>query len=332
MCGFGPVLKLLGPARFQHEDQQGVALVLRPSYRLVFKGVSAFFDSVFPFSGECLVIIAPFVGCGAPYLSRPARCTDRLFGNSGNDTLNGGAGADRMAGGAGNDRYFVNRIGDSVVEGLGQGIDKVFSTISHSLADNVEALVLTGTAFKGVGNSLNNLIRGNAGDNKLLGARGNDTLKGGDGNDLLFGGIGNDTLDGGSGGDRLFGQGGNDRLIGRGGNDRMGGGPGNDRLFGNSGNDKLGGGAGNDIITGGAGNDLFIFKNGDGNDRITDFTAGAGSDDALDVRSFGFGSAAAAIAAATQVGANTVIALDGDDSVTLLGVNLGDLTADDFLI
>jgi Ca2+-binding RTX toxin-like protein len=50
---------------------------------------------------------------------------DELFGNLGNDTLNGGAGADRldggagsdrMIGGAGNDTYFVDNIGDKVIE------------------------------------------------------------------------------------------------------------------------------------------------------------------------------------------------------------------------
>ena len=52
----------------------------------------------------------------------------------------------------------------------------------------------------------------------------------------------------------------------------------------------------------------------------------------VEVSAFGFASEADAIAAATQVGADTVIQLDGDDSVTLLGVNAGLLSDDDFLI
>ena len=39
-----------------------------------------------------------------------------IFGNSGNNLLDGGAGADVMIGGAGNDTYFVDNIGDQVIE------------------------------------------------------------------------------------------------------------------------------------------------------------------------------------------------------------------------
>ena len=83
---------------------------------------------------------------------------------------------------------------------------------------------------------------------------------------------------------------------------------------------------------GDTGDDLFIFTDGAGNDTVNDFTAGAATDDVLDVSAFGFATEANAIAAATQVGADTVIQLDADDSVTLLGVNAGLLNDDDFLI
>ena len=80
------------------------------------------------------------------------------------------------------------------------------------------------------------------------------------------------------------------------------------------------------------GDDLFVFANGDGNDTINDFKAGAGTNDVMDVTDFGFADAAAVIGNASQVGADTVIQLDADDSVTLLGVNVSDLHEDDFLI
>ena len=86
------------------------------------------------------------------------------------------------------------------------------------------------------------------------------------------------------------------------------------------------------MLSGGAGDDLFVFTDGGGGDTVTDFVAGAGTDDVLDVTDFGFANFAAIIAAASQVGGNTLIQLDGADSVTLLGVNLGDLNADDFLL
>uniref|UniRef100_UPI000A9DC4E0 M10 family metallopeptidase n=1 Tax=Pseudomonas bananamidigenes TaxID=2843610 RepID=UPI000A9DC4E0 len=41
---------------------------------------------------------------------------DTLIGNALNNTLNGGLGADTMIGGAGNDTYYVDNIGDVVIE------------------------------------------------------------------------------------------------------------------------------------------------------------------------------------------------------------------------
>ncbi len=98
-------------------------------------------------------------------------------------------------------------------------------------------------------------------------------------------------------------------------------------------NDELTGLAGADVLTGGEGDDLFIFAAGDGNDAITDFQTGELSDDRIAI----YGSATVTgmdelIAASTQVGVDTVIDLGGGDSITLLGVNVADLSYDDFLI
>ena len=92
------------------------------------------------------------------------------------------------------------------------------------------------------------------------------------------------------------------------------------------------GGAGNDRLTGASGDDVFVFTDGGGNDTVTDFVAGAGTDDVLDITDFGFASFADVINAASQVGADTLIQLDIDDSVILLGVTLGDLNSSDVLI
>ncbi|MBA3526405.1 MAG: calcium-binding protein [Sphingomonas sp.] len=124
-----------------------------------------------------------------------------LTGGDGNDTLNGGAGADTMVGGLGNDTYFVDDIGDIVTEAVGEGNDLVKSSLNYTLGDNVDRLVLTGTATLGVGNALNNGITGNDVANELYGLGGRDKLSGGDGNDFLYGGVGNDRLTGGAGGD-----------------------------------------------------------------------------------------------------------------------------------
>jgi hypothetical protein len=52
------------------------------------------------------------------------------------------------------------------------------------------------------------------------------------------------------------------------------GGAGDDVLTGNALDNRLDGGAGDDRITGGAGADTFVFREGHGNDTITDFAAG----------------------------------------------------------
>jgi serralysin len=117
---------------------------------------------------------------------------DTLEGLGGNDVLNGGLGADTMKGGTGNDLYFVDNAGDKVIELGGEGVDTVSSSISYTLTENVEHLILTGTAANGTGNGFDNTLTGNALSNHLNGGAGNDRLIGGDGVDFLTGGTGND--------------------------------------------------------------------------------------------------------------------------------------------
>lgn len=121
---------------------------------------------------------------------------NRLAGNGGNDVLNGGAGADMMIGGDGDDTYFVDDLGDSVVEQAATGADLVYSAISFDLAAkgaNVSHLTLLGNAsLDARGNELDNALTGNAGANTLEGRGGNDVLDGGGGADLMLGGLGDD--------------------------------------------------------------------------------------------------------------------------------------------
>jgi Ca2+-binding RTX toxin-like protein len=65
-----------------------------------------------------------------------------LIGNSRDNILDGVTGADRMLGGAGNDTYYVDNRGDRTVELAGEGLDTVQASISHTLAANVENLIL----------------------------------------------------------------------------------------------------------------------------------------------------------------------------------------------
>ena len=122
---------------------------------------------------------------------------DWLEGGSLNDLLDGGAGADKMEGHGDNDTYYVNNVGDNVVEQMGEGFDTVVSTISIThLFHDVEGLMLVGSAnINGIGNDLDNIIYGNNGNNVLSGGGGKDELYGQHGNDTLFGGAGADQFD-----------------------------------------------------------------------------------------------------------------------------------------
>lgn len=185
---------------------------------------------------------------------------DILNGGAGNDRLNGGTGDDRMAGGDGTDRYYVDSLGDAVIENAGQGNDIVRVTVSgYTLPSNVERGAIDSNAGLLLnGNSLNNLLIGRAGGDSLFGFDGNDNLRGGDGNDSLYGGNGNDLLYGGNGNDSIQGGVGADRLFGGPGDDYLCGGPGDDRIDGGTGNDTICS-EGNATISGGAGNDTFLF-------------------------------------------------------------------------
>lgn len=125
--------------------------------------------------------------------------TDRITGRGGNDTLVGGQGADTMTGGSGNDFYEVDNLADVTVEAVAEGYDTVRTTVSFTLADNLEQLqAASGAASINLtGNTLGNSLFGNDGNNILTGGAGNDYLKGNGGNDVyVFNrGDGEDTID-----------------------------------------------------------------------------------------------------------------------------------------
>ncbi len=133
---------------------------------------------------------------------------DGLAGNDvistglGNDVIRGGQGGDKMTGGGGDDYYYVDNTSDQVIEALNGGNDTVESSLAaHTLAANVETLILGEGGRDGTGNALNNQITGNGGANTLNGGAGNDMIDGGGGADIIIGGAGSDTLFGGAGAD-----------------------------------------------------------------------------------------------------------------------------------
>lgn len=214
---------------------------------------------------------------------------DQLVGGGGNDVLDGGAGADLLAGGSGNDTYIVDNVADSIVEKAGEGIDTVKASVSFTLVDQVENLILTGSAaINAKGNQLDNHLTGNSGNNRLDGGTGADTMAGGSGDDVylvdqagdkvieLIGG-GNDSVITGmdyqlaENVENLI-QTGNANLAGKGNTlkNLISGNAGNNTLSGGDNDDTLIGNLGNDLLDGGSGNDLYLFNKGDGLDRIAD--------------------------------------------------------------
>ncbi len=104
--------------------------------------------------------------------------SDNLNGGLGNDKLEGAAGSDKMDGGSGNDIYYVDDIGDTVIELADGGRDTVYARASSLFHDyilsptvHVEKLSTssaTGTTVINLtGNAFKQSITGNAGTNIL---------------------------------------------------------------------------------------------------------------------------------------------------------------------
>lgn len=180
------------------------------------------------------------------------------------------------------------------------------------------------------GGAGNDVLKGGAGDDTLLGGAGDDAIDGGSGDDLIDGGTGNDIVKAGSGDDVIEAGAGDDVVDVGSGDDIVLGGVGNDAIDGGSGDDRLNGGAGDDILTGGSGHDVFDFAAGFGKDVITDFRSTGTSSDVLEFSIGLFADFDTAMAAAGQIGADTVFSLDAETTLTLKGVQLGSLATDDF--
>ena len=157
-------------------------------------------------------------------------------------------------GAGGNDTIKITKGNSSNVSG-GVGADAITVSLGKSHVIHGNAGNDTITIGKSAGTGI-----------KVYGDAGNDIIKATNSYGVIFyGGDGNDTLTGGSGADKLYGDAGTDKLYG---------GAGNDTLSGGAGDDLLSGQAGTDTLTGGSGKDTFVYANGGGSDKITDYTAG----------------------------------------------------------
>ena len=242
-----------------------------------------------------------FIGASG-FVGTGNAAVNAITGGAGNDILDGLVGADRLIGLGGDDTYIVDSVTESITEAVAGGTDTMISTVSRTIATNVEIFTLGGTAnINATGSGSANTLNGNIGNNTLSGVGGNDTLNGGDVLDSLSGGTGLDWLFGGSG---------------------------NDTLTGGSGNDSMNGGTGNDLFTEATGNDVFVFESAFGNDQIIGFDANpASGQDILDLRLLGITFAGVSV---TAQGLDTLITV-GSDTILLSAVLSTTVDATDFL-
>ncbi len=252
-------------------------------------------------------------GDGSANYLRGGAGDDTLSGQGGNDILRGDQGADILDGGAGlSDWVYYNTSNAAVAVDLGANT----ASGGHAAGDSITGVERV------LGSDHDDTLTGDDGANHLRGGAGDDTLSGDDNADRLEGGAGNDLLHGNHGKDTLLGGQGDDQLSDWAGWSRLDGGSGNDRLFAGAGGDTLIGGRGNDTLRGDHGSDRFVFRVNDGADQILDFETGT---DQIEIVGGNFG------ALVFSQGPAGAIVDYGTGTVTLQGIDMNDLTQDDFV-
>ncbi|MDN2700685.1 hypothetical protein O0881_01615 [Janthinobacterium sp. SUN100] len=206
------------------------------------------------------------------HFNGPTQPTGQTFTGTANaDVMYGTAGADLLQGLGGDDTYYVNHGGDFIAESGNGGNDTVYTSVSYTVADNVEnvRLAAAGLTVTGSAYTSNNFFVSTPGGNVLDG--------GGAGNLLNYNGASAGvTAAFAPVGGPLVARAGVDVLanfnavVGSTFDDVLTGNEIRNILAGGLGNDTLQGGKGDDALSGALGNDTYIFARGDGADTISE--------------------------------------------------------------
>ncbi|MCA1492218.1 hypothetical protein I6F11_14935 [Ensifer sp. NBAIM29] len=243
---------------------------------------------------------------------------DIINAGAGNDTVNAGDGNDIITGGRGNDTIDGGRGNDTYYYSRGDGNDTITEGTNSGNADQIILVDINPADVTLVRNG-----------NHVTLAIAESAAGVGDAGSILIKEALNDFYD--QGADKIVFADGTfwTRAQLRGMVLEQAATSGNDTIVGFNVADTIAGGWGDDTLTGGAGNDVFVFKPNFGLDTITDFKAGSGAGDVLEFANTLFTDFEAVLAAASQVGSDTVIAFDAANTVTLKNVTLANLHADD---
>ncbi|TBH36479.1 hypothetical protein ELG66_11805 [Rhizobium leguminosarum] len=244
---------------------------------------------------------------------------DVINAGAGNDTINTGDGNDVITGGTGNDTIDSGWGNDTIYYARGDGNDAITES---GMWDTDDRLVLSGI------NPADVTLARNGNDVTLVIAE--SAAGAGDGGSILLSGNLNEYYQ--TGLEKVVFADGTiwGRADLRSNISYVGGTSGNDTITGTTDADNIHAGMGDDTLIGLAGDDAFVFRPGFGHDTINDFVAGAQSVDIIDIGNDLFADFASVLAAASQVGVDTVITHDANTSITLKNVALTSLHQDDF--
>jgi Ca2+-binding RTX toxin-like protein len=250
---------------------------------------------------------------------------DHLIGDGTSNVLEGGAGHDVLDGKGGIDTASYEHSGAAVHVDLSPGGSIGGGDAEGDTLSSIENL--RGSAF-------NDILRGDNGANIIEGGAGNDTLDGAGGNDTV-------SYEHATAGVKV------DLSISSHAQNTVGAGLDTianfENVTGSQFNDRLTGDSHDNTFMGLGGNDTFVFNFGSGHDTITDFRPGHDHIEldnltSVPTDSFGnfteaqFNTWKAMPGVFVRSGDDTLIHLDGSDTLLLKNVSPASLHANDFIV